>query len=208
MAAPKVAQTARAIVSCVQPAVYSLAGRLFVLTAGRRGSRLYMPTVATFYETSIVTALYETLLMLPDLVRLEIRHEMPYPPPKPAARKAATKKPAKRKGAPKKVDLWMRPPKGGYPHLIEAGDFSVGKVHRDCRKITALNPNGSNWFLAFFREPSEASDPWAVLQASLARKNGLNGARVHVDRRLVGSFLVYRPDGASDPFGYALLRAV
>lgn len=188
---PKVGKTAKAIVSCIQPAVCSLAARLFVLTAGRRGSRLYKPTVATFYETSIVTALYEVLLMLPALQHLEIRHEMPYG--------GSTR-------TPKRVDLWIRPPQGGYPHLIEAGDFKPQKVHNDCAKIRALNPNGANWFLAFFREPSEASDPLAVLTASQLRRNGLNG--VYVDKRLVGSFLVYRPDGASDPFGYALLRAV
>ena len=63
------------IFSLVQPAVQALAARLFVLTSGRKGSTKYRPTVNTFYETGIVTALYEHLLMSPILQHLEIRHE-------------------------------------------------------------------------------------------------------------------------------------
>ena len=100
----------------------------------------------------------------------------------------------------------MRPVNGGYPHLIEAGDFGVGKVHADLRKIAPFNPNGSNWFLAFFREPGEAADPMAVINASLKRANGLDDTLVDVDRRLVKTFTVYRPNGESDQFGVALFR--
>lgn len=119
--------------SLVQPSVVSLAARLFVLSAGRAGSAKFKPTVATFYETGIVTSFYEHLLMSPVLARLEIRHEMPYASPG--------------VGAPERVDIWMRPPNGGYPNLIEAGDYDVAKIHRDMRKMQRLNPRGANWFL-------------------------------------------------------------
>lgn len=113
------------------------------MTSGRAGSARFKPTVATFYETGLVTALYEQLLMSPNLNHLEIRHEMPYQGPV---------------GAPKQVDLWLRHLDGAHPQLIEAGDFGVGKVHADLAKITALNPRGANWFLAFFRMTG-ADDP-------------------------------------------------
>lgn len=183
----------KAIRASVQPAVYALAVRLFVLTTDRRGSNRYKPTVATFYETSLITSVYEHLLMNPKLAHLEIRHEMPYKGPI---------------GAPKRVDLWIRPPHGGYAHLIEAGDFSVRKVHSDFAKIRALNPKGSNWFLAFFRDPAKgAADPHPVVTQSFARKNGLDDARVEYDQRFCCSFDVYRPDGNHDPFGFVLFRA-
>src|SRR5580704_16734152 len=92
----------KTIMSLVQPSVQACASRLFVLTAGREGSSNFHPTVNTFYETGLVTWLYEHLLMTPVLKHLEIRHEMPYQGPA---------------GAPKRVDLWIRPPNGGYPHL-------------------------------------------------------------------------------------------
>jgi len=184
----------RTVFSLVRPAVQALAARLFVLTAGRKGSAKYRPTVNTFYETGIVTALYEHLLMSPLLQHLEIRHEMPYHGPV---------------GAPKRVDLWLRPVNGGYPHLIEAGDFAVGKVHKDLAKIRAINPSGASWFLAFFRDPDHTNpaDPWGVIQASFARGNGLNAARVIADTELTDHFEVYRPTGDHDTFGLSLLRA-
>lgn len=181
-----------ALFSCVEPAVYALAVRLFVLTTDRDGSSMYKPTVATFFETGIITAIYEHLLMLPSLAHLEIRHEMPYHGPV---------------GAPRQVDLWIRPPGGGYAHLIEAGDFSPGKVHRDLAKIKAINPNGANWFLAFFRKPPGAANPTPVINQSFLRVNGLDDARVEFDARFSKSFEVYRPNGAHDPFGFALFRA-
>ena len=181
------------IFSLVQPAVQSLAARLFVLTSGRKGSAKYRPTVNTFYETGIVTALYEHLLMSPSLQHLEIRHEMPYRGPV---------------GAPKRVDLWMRPVNGGHPTLIEAGDFAVGKVHSDLAKIVTLNPHGTNWFLAFFRDPKRTNpqDPWNVLTKSFAHGAGVNPSKVEADQSLVTHFQVYRPTGDHDTFGVALLR--
>lgn len=181
------------IFSLVHPAVQSLASRLFVLTAGRKGSAKYRPTVNTFYETGIVTTLYEQMLMSPLLQHLEIRHEMPYPGPV---------------GAPKQVDIWLRPVNGGIPTLIEAGDFTVGKVHADLAKLRSLNPGGTNWFLAFFRDTKTTSprDPWAVLTSSLGRANGLDPKNVVIDKGFTTSFEVYRPTGNHDTFGAALLR--
>ncbi len=182
----------KAVCAAVQPAVCSLAVKLFVLTTDRRGSKNYKPTVATFYETGIVTAIYEHLLMMPTLAHLEIRHEMPY---------------QGSNGAPKRVDLWIRPPQGGYAHLIEAGDFTVGKVHSDLAKAKTLNPKGSNWFLALFRDPDRAPHPNAVIAASFNRANGLDRHQVEYDDRFAKTFHVYRPDGNHDPFGFALFRA-
>lgn len=189
-----VAKLARTTMSLVQPAVTSLSARLFVLSAYRAGSALYRPSIASFYETGLVTSLYEHLLMSPVLAHLEIRHEMPYASPG--------------AGAPERVDIWIRPPTGGYPHLIEAGDFGVGKVHRDLAKAARLNPRGSNWFLAFFRgDTNAARDPVGKLEASFSRTNGLDANRVAFDERLAVSFEVYSPDGAHLPFGAAMLRA-
>lgn len=182
----------KTILALVQPAVQATAARLFVLTTGRAGSANFQPTVTTFYETGLVTALYEQLLMSPVLAKYEIRHEMPYPG-------AA--------GRPKQVDLWLKPVGGGYPHLIEAGDFAPGKVHSDIRKISPINAHGGNWFLAFFRNPSHAADPWAEISRSLQRANGLDAVLVEVDRRLTTSFPVYRPNHPPDHFGAALIRA-
>jgi hypothetical protein len=184
----------RTIFALVEPAVWALAAQLFILTTGRKGSKSHKPTVATFYETGVVTALYEALLMSPVLAHLDIRHEMAY-------------KVTPGRGAPKQVDLWLRPHNGGLPILIEAGDFQVGKVHRDLQKIAGLNPKGTNWFLAFFRSGVAAADPLAELQRSYTRKKGLDSARVRMDKRLVRSFKVFRP-GGSDDFGAALLRGV
>lgn len=130
--------------------------------------------------------------MSPALAGYEIRHEMPY---------------HGTQGAPKRVDLWMRPVKGGYPHLIEAGDYSKDKVHSDIKKMNVINSAGANWFLAFFRGPRQATQPFETLEASLQRGNGLDPALIEIDRRLSTSFTVYRPNGDSDPFGAALIRA-
>ena len=181
------------IAALVQPSVYALATRLFVLTTGRAGSTKFKPTVSTFYETSIVTAIYEHLLMSPDLAHLDIRHEMPFPG-------AA--------GRPKQVDLWLRPVNGGYAHCIEAGDFGVGKAHADAAKLRSINPKGSNWFLAFFRGESEAKDPFGVLETSFKRTNGLDDTQLRMSDDLTGSFNVYRPNGAHSPVGYSLLRVL
>jgi hypothetical protein len=187
------ALVASSVLSLIQPSVYAVAGRLFVLSTGRAGSSRFKPTVATFYETGLVTSIYEHLLMDPRLSHLEIRHEMPYKGPV---------------GAPKRVDLWIRPPKGGYAHLLEAGDFVVRKVHSDLAKIRAINPSGANWFLAFFRGPNGNANPWPKINASFGRTNGLDRTRCQTEQKFCGHFNVYRPDGSCDGLGYALFRAV
>ncbi|WP_376695904.1 hypothetical protein [Wenzhouxiangella sp. EGI_FJ10305] len=161
------------------------------MTAGRKGSEKFKPNVQSFYETGIVASLYEHLLMSPELAHLDIRHEMPFQGPR---------------GAPKRVDIWLRPANGGYPHLLEVGDFRVKKIHDDVLKMKRLNPNGSNWFLAFFRKPQAANDPMRILRQSLKRKDGIRKDRIEADERLVDSFDVYRPSGDHDRFGAALLR--
>lgn len=183
----------RTVFSLVEPAVWSLAARLLVLTTDRIGSKKHQPTVATFYETGIVTSLYEALLMSPVLAHLEIRHEMGF-------------KSTEGKGAPKQVDLWLRPHNGGRPIMIEAGDFGVGKVHRDLSKLKMLNRKGTNWFLAFFRQGLIATNPLIELEKSFQRKNGLDYTKVVMEKSLVRSFDVFRPGSAPDKFGIALLR--
>lgn len=184
------------MISMVEPAVVALAARLFVLSTYRPGTKKFKPTVDSFYETSIVTSIYEFMLMSPVMAHLEIRHEMPFPSPVPQP------------GAPKKVDLWLRPFNGGYPHLVEAGDFGAKKIHRDLAKAKALNPNGANWFLAFFRTTKIGSlDPSAAIEKSFNRKNGLDDQLVLFDRRLTKQFTVYQPGADPIPFGASLLRA-
>ena len=90
--------------------------------------------------------------------------------------------------------------------MIEAGDFAPGKVHRDLTKLKNLNPNGTNWFLAFFRELPTAHDPLTELERSFKRKNGLDAKKVKLEKSLVMSFNVFRPNGTPDEFGVALLR--
>lgn len=184
----------RTIFALVEPAVWSLAARLLILTTDRPGSKKYQPTVATFYETGLVTALYEAMLMSPMLAHLEIRHEMDFPTPG--------------RGAPKRVDLWLRPHNGGRALMIEAGDFRVGKVHEDLAKLKVLNPRGTNWFLAFFRSNPMASAPFDELGRSFDRGNGLDDEKVSMEGSLVRSFHVFRPNFEPDNFGVALLRGL
>ena len=182
----------KTVFALVEPAVWSLAAQLLILTTGRRGSTKHRPDVSTFYETGIVTSLYQAMLMSPVLANYDIRHEMSFPTPG--------------KGAPKRVDLWMRPHNGGWPMMIEAGDFGVNKVHSDLDKLQTLNPSGTNWFLAFFRGKDAENDPFPELKKSFERANGLNGEKVTMERSLVKSFDVYRPNEKPDRFGLALLR--
>tara|TARA_R110002033_G_scaffold57490_1_gene106597 strand:+ start:2419 stop:2991 length:573 start_codon:yes stop_codon:yes gene_type:complete len=182
----------KTVLALIEPAVWSLAAQLLILTTDRPGSKKHQPTVNKFYETGIVTAIYQALLMSPVLAHLEIRHEMPFQTPG--------------KGAPKRVDLWLRPQNGGTPQMIEAGDFSVKKVHGDLAKLKKLNPKGYNWFLAFFRSGKPAKDPLGELEKSFKRANGLNAKKVHLDTGLVKSFSVYRPGKEPEPFGIALLK--
>jgi len=191
--AGKIPQT---ILTLVEPAMWSLAARLLILTTDRKGSKKHQPTVATFYETGIVTSLYEALLMSPVLAHLDIRHEMAF-------------KTTAGKGAPQRVDLWLRPHNGGTPIMIEAGDFSVGKVHKDLAKLKKLNSKGTNWFLALFREGSAAAKPLEELENSFRRGNGLDDTKVKMEKSLVQSFEVFRPGGGvPDKFGMALLRGI
>jgi len=81
------------------------------------------------------------------------------------------------------------------------------KYTQDLRKIRKLNKNGTNWFLAFFRGYVDAN-PWPILEASLSRSNGLKKSLVKIDKSLVTTFNVYRPNGQHDPFGAALLRGL
>lgn len=185
----------KTIFRLVEPAVWSLAARLLILTTDRKGSAKAKPTVATFYETGIVTSLYEAMLMTAALSNYDIRHEEPY-------------KLTPGKGGPKQVDLWLRPHNGGIPIMIEAGDFTPGKVHRDLTKLKQLNPNGTNWFLAFFRTEPISANPLQELQRSFKRKNGLDDQKVRLDTSLVTSFDVFRPNGTPDKFGVALLRGL
>lgn len=188
----KLSLIGRTLFEAIPASVRACAARLYVLTNGRVGSKKHRPDVMKFYETGIVFSLYEHLLMTPPLAHLDIRWEMAFP--------------AKRR--PKQVDLWLRPWNGGNPHLLEAGDFQVGKVHSDCRKMRKLNPKGTNWFLAFFRDGAkvDVKDPWATIIASIGRKNGLDNTVVKVDDRLAASFEVFRPEGGHDWFGYALFQ--
>lgn len=166
-----------------------------ILTTDRKGSAKAKPTVGTFYETGIVTSLYEALLMSAVLGNYDIRLEEAY-------------KLTSGRGAPKQVDLWLRPYNGGLPLMIEAGDFAPGKVHHDLEKLKDLNPKGTNWFLAFFREAPTNADPLSELERSFARKNGLDDSRVKLEPSLVRSFPVFRPNRDPDQFGVALLRGL
>jgi hypothetical protein len=118
------------------------------------------------------------MLMTAALSHYEIRHEEPFP--------------GVGRGAPKRVDLWLRPHNGGNPMLIEAGDFAVGKIHRDLEKIRALNPNGQNWFLAFFRTASLNEDLVGLIKQSFERKNGLDKNKVAYSESLIRTFGVFR----------------
>src|ERR1039458_9790142 len=125
----------------IEPAVRSRADRLYVLVGGRPGSQKRKPNITNYYETGLVVAIYEFLLMSPDLAHLEICHEKSY--------QATTK--------PQQVDIWIKPVNGGIETLIECGDFSPHKVKDDAKKMRRLNPRGVNWFLAFFREQNDTS---------------------------------------------------
>ena len=189
-----VSKIPKGVLALVEPAMWALASKLLILTAERKGSAVHKPSVSTFYETGIVTALYEALLMNPALAHLEIRHEMAY-------------KTGSGKGAPRQVDLWLRPYNGGNPTMIEAGDFSAPKVHRDLKKLKALNPKGANWFLAFFRKAPDSANPWGAIRKSLAQPtSGLDASIVAAESRLTRSFTVFRPGANGEAFGVSLLR--
>lgn len=179
----------KTLMGLIEPAIRSRADRLFVLSAGRPGSQKRKPSISTYYETGLVVGLYEFLLMSPDLAHLEISHEVKY--------HATTR--------PKQVDIWIRPPNGGHPTLIECGDFTPGKVKADARKMRRLNPKGTDWFLAFFRDDEDAKDPWACLKYCRSRKGSLKGKHLGLEEKFTGKFVITLP-GQEIPFGWAMIR--
>jgi hypothetical protein len=188
----------KTVCNLVEPAVRSVADRLFVLTGGRKGSEKHKPTIERIYETALVKALYEFMLMSPDLAHLDIRHEMKSP--------ATTR--------PEQVDIWIRLPKGGRAHIIECGDFTPGKLKSDAAKMRRLNKKGINWFLAFFRDqpdptnPAAEADskaPWDKLDKCRRRKDSLKGLRIDTDKRCTKSFVIELP-GQKIFFGFSLIR--
>lgn len=179
----------------VEPAMWGLAARLLILSTERKGAKKHKPNVSTFYETGIVTALYEAMLMSPVLANQDIRHEMP------------DKKLPGAKGAPKQVDLWLRPHNGGVPTMIEAGDFKASKVRRDLDKIKRMNPYGQNWFLAFFRSEPHSGNPKAYVEKALRRKKSrLNSRIVNLSRILYHTFSIYKSKGEYEKFSVAMLQ--
>lgn len=178
----------------VEPAMWALASKLLILSTERKGAKKHKPSVSTFYETGIVAALYEAMLMSPELANQDIRHEMP------------DRRFPGVKGAPKQVDLWLRPYNGGIPIMIEAGDFSPGKVRHDLDKIKKMNPQGQNWFLAFFRTEPHASDPKACIDRAFKRKNGLSARIIHRSRVLHNSFKIYKSKSCYENFGVAMFQ--
>jgi hypothetical protein len=107
---------------------------------------------------------------------------------------------------PEQVDLWIRPPAGGYAHLIEAGDFTPMKLKADAKKMRRLNSKGTNWFLAFFRTAPESQDPWKKIMQCRGRKGSLKWLRIDLDQRLTSSFVIRLPGQQDIHFGYAVLR--
>lgn len=189
----------RTVCGLIEPAVQSVANRLYILTGGRQGSKKHRPSIEKYFETGLVTALYEYLLMSPTLSHLEIRHENPYG----------------KKTRPEQIDLWIRhpPPSAGPATAIECGDFTPGKLKHDASKLRRLNGNGTNWFLAFFREqptpnkPDPPSvDPYKALSQCRKRKGSLKGVRVTIDKRMTKSFRISLPDQADIIFGFSLIR--
>jgi len=186
----KNALISKSVCGAVEPAVRHVADRLFILTGGRVGSDKRKPTISSFYETGLVVSIFEFLLMMPDLSHLEIVHEKPYP--------INTR--------PKQVDIWIRPPNGGRQTIIEAGDFSPKKVKDDASKMRSLNPKGTNWFLAFFRDEPASIDPWKKIMECRRRKGSLRGCHLEFDQRMVRSFKIELPHQETIHFGYALIR--
>ncbi len=174
----------------VEPAVRSRADRLYLLTGARPGSQKRKPTISNYYETGLVVALYEFLLMAPKLAHLEICHERAY----------------KGKTKPEQVDLSIQPVNGGRVTLIECGDFSPKKVKDDVSKMRRLNPDGTNWFLAFFRDQKTACDPWKKIQECRGRKGSLKGVRIELAKKFCDSFTIELPD-STICFGFALIKA-
>jgi hypothetical protein len=183
------ALVSRTVMTLIEPAIRSRADRLYLLATGRPGSKKRAPSITNYYETGLVVSLYEFLLMSPDLAHLEISHEVKY----------------EKKTRPEQVDLWIKPVNGGHPTLIECGDFTPGKVKADAKKMRRLNPNGTNWFLAFFRDDETAKDPWSKLKYCRGRKDSLKGKQLGLEQRFTGSFSITLPKETIH-FGWSMIR--
>jgi hypothetical protein len=179
----------KTVMALIEPAIRSRADRLYVLVGGRRGSSKRRPSITTYYEIGLVVALYEFMLMSPDLSHLEVSHEVKYG----------------KKTRPEQVDIWIRAPNGGRPTLIECGDFTPKKVKEDARKMRRLNPQGTNWFLAFFRDCATAEAPWTKLKECRSRKGSLKGVHIGIEEGFTGTFTITLPR-QSIPFGWAMIR--
>jgi len=197
-------QLIKEVFAVVNPAVRHVADRLFVLSGSRHGVESRKPRIDKFFETGLVVAIFEYLLMLPSLAHLEICHEKPY----------------RKKTRPEQVDIWIRSIKGGTDMLIEAGDFTPGKLKDDAAKMRRLNPTGQNWFLAFFREQPKggqtdaaSQNPEKKLRNCRSRKGSLKGCHLALDKNdvdegnlLIGHFAITLPGQPMVHFGYALVR--
>ena len=189
----------RTVCGLIEPAVRSVADRLYILTGGRHGSRKHRPSIEKYFETGIVTAIYEHLLMSPTISHLEVRHENPYT----------------KKTRPEQIDLWIRhpPPNAGPATAIECGDFTPGKLKDDASKLRRLNRNGTNWFLAFFREQPTSKkqnpsslNPYDALIQCRGRKGSLKRVRITIDKRMTKTFRISLPEQDDLIFGFSLVR--
>ncbi|QOJ00844.1 MAG: hypothetical protein HRU70_10205 [Phycisphaeraceae bacterium] len=191
-------KVASAIFDMVEPALRFVAHDLQVLTANRPGNKDFHPSVLDLYETTLVFQVYRHMLMYSELRDYDVRWEMPM-------------------GA-KYVDLWMRPLGGGEPNLVEAGDFTVPKVHDDLEKLRTLASKSHWYFLAFFRtnkddtkgEPSEGQlDPAKYIKDSMAMpKYGLDPSKVEYNPEYCRSIRIVGPGERTDVVGYALLKGL
>lgn len=191
-------KVASAIFDMVEPALRFVAHDIQVLTANRPGNKDYHPSVLDLYETTLVFQVYRHMLMYSELRDYDVRWEMPV--------------------GTKWVDLWMRPLIGGEPNLVEAGDFTVLKVHDDLEKLRQLKPNSQWYFLAFFRKnkddatnsPSAGQlDPATYIKDSMNMPiNGLDPAKVEYNPEYCRSIQIVGPDNSTDVVGYALLKGL
>lgn len=191
-------KVASAIFDMVEPALRFVAHDLQVLTANRPGNKDYHPSVLDLYETTLVFQVYRHLLMYSEMRDYDVRWEMPVDN--------------------KWVDLWLRSLGGGEPNLVEAGDFTVAKVHEDLDKLRSLRPKSQWYFLAFFRtnkdpkknEPSDAQlNPASYIDKSLGMGvYGLDPVKVEHNPEYCRSIGIVGPEGRTDIVGYALLKGL
>ena len=103
--------TTRSVCGVIEPAVRHLANRIFMLTGGRQGSQTHRPTMKGFMRLASSLRFTNIYSCFPPY-RIWRCHENPYP----------------KTTRPEQVDLWIRPPIGGYETLLEAGDFTPKKL--------------------------------------------------------------------------------